>query len=318
MSLTPSAYTLLGLTALVAFLVAVLVFAVLRFFAAARDTRRAMGGGAETALLSAALQEAMTKLKAQERATAARAEASERLSGEIISSLTAGLLVVDLNGEIRILNPSGRRMLDLPESTGPEEHQRSPREQPLHDVVAECLTRRTAIVRRAVILPETGHGETHLGVTVSPLFDREGQPHGAICMFTGLTAVRDLEEQLRLKDSLATVGELPAAIPNAFRNGLATIHGYSKLFDLNALPPSYRPSVEGIRAEAESLGQVVTNFLNFARPAELTLARVDLRAICERAADEVRGEARALGGDVEMQGEFGAVEGDEVLLRQAR
>jgi len=40
MSLTPSGYTLLGLTALVAFLVAVLVFAVLRFSAAARDTRR--------------------------------------------------------------------------------------------------------------------------------------------------------------------------------------------------------------------------------------------------------------------------------------
>lgn len=183
MSLTPSGYTLLGLTALVAFLVAVLGFAVLRFSAAARDTRRSMrGAGAETALLSAALQEAVTKLKAQERATAARAEASERLSGEIISSLTAGLLVVDLKGEIRILNPAGRRMLDLPESTGPEEHRRSPREQPLQDVVAECLTRRTAIVRRAVILPETGHGETHLGVTVSPLFDHEGQPHGAICL----------------------------------------------------------------------------------------------------------------------------------------
>src|SRR5216110_2052821 len=127
MSLTPSAYTVLGLTAIVAFLVAVLVFAVLRFFAAARDTRRAMGGGAETALLSAALQEAVTKLKAQERATAARAEASERLSGEIISSLTAGLLVVGLEGEIRILNPAGRRMLDVPESVPSEEIVRAAR-----------------------------------------------------------------------------------------------------------------------------------------------------------------------------------------------
>jgi nitrogen fixation/metabolism regulation signal transduction histidine kinase len=318
MSLTPSGYTLLGLTALVAFLVAVLGFAVLRFSAAARDTRRSMrGAGAETALLSAALQEAVTKLKAQERATAARAEASERLSGEIISSLTAGLLVVDLKGEIRILNPAGRRMLDLPESTGPEEHRRSPREQPLQDVVAECLTRRTAIVRRAVILPETGHGETHLGVTVSPLFDHEGQPHGAICLFTDLTAVKDLEEQLRLKNSLATVGELTAGIAHEFRNGLATIHGYSKLFDLNALPQSYRPYVEGIRAETESLSQVVTNFLNFARPAQLTLTRVDLGAICERAAEEIRPDARALGGNVDVRGEFGVIEGDDVLLRQA-
>ena len=82
-------------------------------------------------------------------------------------------------------------------------------------------------------------------------------------------------------------------------------------------PPNYRPYVEGIRAETESLGQVVTNFLNFARPAQLTLAAVDLRAICERAADELRAEARALGGDVTVRGEFGALEGDEVLLRQA-
>ena len=74
MHLTPSAYTFLGLTALVAGLVAVLAFALLRFSAAAADTRRNLrGSGAETALLSAALQEAVTKLKAQERATAARA-----------------------------------------------------------------------------------------------------------------------------------------------------------------------------------------------------------------------------------------------------
>jgi signal transduction histidine kinase len=61
----------------------------------------------------------------------------------------------------------------------------------------------------------------------------------------------------------------------------------------------------------------VTNFLNFARPAQLTLSRVELGGICERAADEIRADARALGGDVEVRGEFGAVEGDDVLLRQA-
>src|SRR5262249_47482393 len=121
----------------------------------------------------------------------------------------------------------------------------------------------------------------------------------------------------RLKESLAAVGELTAGIAHEFRNGLATIHGYSKLIDLHGLSAQYRPYVEGIRAEAESLSQVVTNFLNFARPAELTLSRVELGAAWERAADEVRGDARALGGDVTVRGEFGDVEGDDVLLRQA-
>jgi signal transduction histidine kinase len=221
-----------------------------------------------------------------------------------------------LNGEVRILNPAGRRMLGLPDTVSFSDYREMLGEPTLVHVIDECLTRRQAIVRREVGLP-LHHETSHLGVTVSPLFDERGELHGAICLFSDLTAVKDLEEQLRLKDSLATVGELTAGIAHEFRNGLATIHGYSKLFDLNAIPATYRPYVEGIRAEAESLGQVVTNFLNFARPAELTFARVDLRAICDRAADEVRGDARALGGDVALEGQFGAVDGDEVLLRQA-
>src|SRR5204862_8330308 len=140
------------------------------------------------------------------------------------------------------------------------------------------------------------------GVTVSPLFDEREELHGAICLFSDLTAVKSLEEQLRLKDSLATVGELTAGIAHEFRNGLATIHGYSKLFDLNAMPAAYRPYVEGIRVETESLSQVVTHFLTFAGPVELTLPRVRLAAPCERAAVEVRCVARALGGDGEGTG----------------
>jgi signal transduction histidine kinase len=317
MHLTPNAYALLGLTAIVAALVSIVVFAMLKFMSAARDTRRQMRNPSEGAIMSAALQEAVTKLKAQERATAARAEASERLSGEIISSLTAGLLVVGLERDIRILNPAGRRMLGLSDAASTDEVRRALERLTLLRVIDECLTSGSAVVRRAVTLPEPRQGVSHIGITVSPLFDDRGELHGAICLFTDLTAVKDLEEQLRLKDSLATVGELTAGIAHEFRNGLATIHGYSKLFDLQALPASYRPYVEGIRAEAESLGQVVTNFLNFARPAQLTLSEVDLRAICDRAAEEFRADARALGGDVELHGDFGVVEGDEVLLRQA-
>jgi PAS domain-containing protein len=110
---------------MVAALVTVLMFAMLKFAAAARGDATSPAAPAPTAFLSAALQEAVTKLKAQERANAARADASERLNGEIISSLTAGLVMVDLNGDVRILNPAGRRMLDLPEVASTEPFERS-------------------------------------------------------------------------------------------------------------------------------------------------------------------------------------------------
>ena len=164
--------------------------------------------------------------------------------------------------------------------------------------------------------PSAG-GASHLGVTVSPILDDSGSLHGAICLFTDLSAVVELEEQLRLKDSLARLGELTAGLAHEFRNGLATIHGYSRLLAPDRLPEDYQPYLQGIRQETEALGQVVTNFLNFARPAELTLTPVDMRAIAERAAEEFRHEIEQTGGTIAATGAFATVEGDEVLLRQA-
>ena len=317
--MTKAGTLLLLLTAIVAALAGILAFAVSKFFAAARTaTRAAREGGAETAFMAAAMEEALQKMRKQERAMQARAEASERLSGEIIASLTSGLLVVSQEGIIRTLNPAGQQLLGLPNS----ELMRDYREElagssPLADVIQECLVARRPIVRRAVRMDRPGSGASHLGITVSPIRDESGHEHGAICLFTDLSEIADLEDQLRLKDSLARLGELTAGIAHEFRNGLATIHGYSRLLDLERLPADFRPYVQGIRQETEELGQVVTNFLNFAKPAELVLAPVDVRILAEKAAEEIRPEATARGGEVVVKGHFGVVEGDEVLLRQA-
>ena len=313
-----SAAALLGLSAIIGALAGLLMFATLRLFSAARQRQLSRGAhGRDPEMLSVALEEAIARLKAQERATAARAEASERLSGEIISGLTSGLIVIGLDGGVRIMNPAARRLLNLPETPIAGDYRTVIDEPALSETIDECLSSGRAVVRRTVHLPEGRRAASRFGVTVSPLFDASGQLHGAVCLFTDLTAVQQLEEQLRLKQSLATVGELTAGIAHEFRNGLATIHGYSKLLDPAALPPNLRPGVEGIRAEAVSLGEIVTNFLNFARPAQLALSDVDLRALCERVADEARSDARALGGTVTVGGEFGLIQGDEVLLRQA-
>ena len=184
---------------------------------------------------------------------------------------------------------------------------------PLVAVIHECLQTGEAIVRRSVEMPPAMKA-THLGVTVSPLAG-PANTRGAICLFSDLTNVVELEEQLRLKETLARLGELTAGIAHEFRNGLATIHGYSRLLDPESLPAQYRPYVEGIRQEAEVLGQVVTNFLNFARPQQVSLGSVDLGRIARRAAEDLRHELPA-GTTVEVTGEFAEVDGDEVLLRQ--
>jgi nitrogen fixation/metabolism regulation signal transduction histidine kinase len=334
--MTQAGYAFLGLTAIVAALAAVLVFAILRLAAGARDARRGLSErGGDASVLAAALQEAVTKLRAQEQAMSARAAASEQLSGDIVESLTAGLLVVDRSGRVEIFNRAGRHMFDVTsDPIGSDYHAVLGTVQPLAELIEECLSTKRPIVRRTVQV-----GPMHLGVTVSPLgkplphLDSKGhiadvpaaqppgQAHsldsapGVICLFSDLTAVVELEERLRLKETLARLGELTAGLAHEFRNGLATIHGYSRLIDIETLPSKQRPYVEGIRQETEALGKVVTNFLSFARPENVVLSRVDLESLVRRAADDLRNELPP-GVSLTVDGTFADVLGDDVLLRQ--
>lgn len=316
--MNPTGSLLIALTAIVGVLMGVIAFALLQFLKAARDVNRDLkSSGAETAFMASALEDAVNRLREQQRLTSARAEASERLSGEIIANLTSGLLVVDADRHVRTLNPAGRKLLGLPDAdwtgTLADVLATAP---PLAEVIEECLASGRPIVRRAIAMRTSG--AAHLGVTVSPMREEEtGTVHGAVCLFSDLSAVVELEEQLRLQDSLARLGELTAGLAHEFRNGLATIHGYARLIDPAKVLDEYRPYVQGIRAETDSLREIVTNFLNFARPTKLALGPVDMRAIAARAAEDVRQEVDKAGGTIRVEGEFVRVNGDEVLLRQA-
>jgi len=273
--------------------------------------RREMSG--ESAMLSIALQDALTKLKQQERAMAARAEASEALADQIVAGLTSGLVVVNRAGIVQAINPAAKRILDIGAGTGQPYRDALKPAQALSDLITEALEGSSPIVRRTITLGGGSTTARHLGVTISPIISADGSLQATVCLFTDLTAVVQLEEQLRLKEALARLGELTAGLAHEFKNGLATIHGYGRLLDPQSLPEQARTCVEGIRSETVALGEVVTNFLRFARPDQLTLAPVELQAVITRAVDDVPGAVEA----VTVEGEFGTVNGDDVLLRQA-
>jgi hypothetical protein len=173
-------------------LVAVLVFALLRFSVAARDAR---GRGAGEDKLSAALQEAVTRLQAQE--TSHRRARGGLRAPERRNHLGSQRRAARRWTGRRDPHPQPRRAPDAEsdEAAPPDVCRRALDELALLAVIDECLSTQAAVVRRSVTLPEARHGVSHVGITVSPLFDN-AQLHGAICLFTDLTAVKDLEEQL--------------------------------------------------------------------------------------------------------------------------
>jgi two-component system sensor histidine kinase HydH len=318
---------ILGLTALTGLLLGVLVLAIVRFRnAAMRGGQAPRAEGTESAFMAAAMHEAVMRLRDKEQAQQARADASERLSDDIVSGLTSGLLVVTADGRMRIINPAAKRLLNV--RNGLETADAPYLDvlghlPPLAQVVDESLRSQQPIVRRVLDLRELATvvpvGAAQLGVTVSPIVDTKNghRFQGIICLLNDLTNVVVLEERLRLRESLAQVGEMTAGIAHEFRNSLATIHGYARLIALDSLSDRDRVCVEGIQQESSALAEVLTNFLAFARPTDVTLDSVSLRGVVERAVQEIRTEIDVRHGLLEVTGADVTVEGDEVLLRQA-
>ena len=62
-----------------------------------------------------------------------------------------------------------------------------------------------------------------IGYTLSQVKDDEGRPIGAVLFFKDLTQVEQMEERERLRDRLASLGEMAAGIAHELKNPLAGI-----------------------------------------------------------------------------------------------
>lgn len=103
----------------------------------------------------------------------------------------------------------------------------------------------------------------------------------------------DLEEQLRLSDRLAIVGELTASLAHELRNPLATILGTVEILQ-DELPAAERQS-EFFRIliqETERVGAVVDNYLNFTAPQRPIQAQFDVQQIIRDTCLIMEGRAR--------------------------
>ena len=115
-TLSFASMAMLGILLAIAIVFVVVLVRAIKVASGRGNARRESGG--ETAMLSMALQDAMIKLKAQERAMAARAEASERLADQIVEGLTSGLVVVDRSGMVQAINPAAKRILGIAGGAG--------------------------------------------------------------------------------------------------------------------------------------------------------------------------------------------------------
>jgi PAS domain S-box-containing protein len=239
----------------------------------------------------------------------------------IARGMTSAVLTLDREGRVRLVNRAAEAMLGV----DGEGLRGRPVEDalegigPLGDLARDCL--RTGQARSREVLPfqRPGGAPGHLGASLSPILGEGGRVEGALCLLTDLTEIRHLQERVRLKENLATLGELSAGVAHEFRNSLATTLGLARLVerrpgDAGAVTEAAR----GIVREVNQVREVVDQFLTYARPRPLNRVPVDLWTLLEEVAEGlhlVQGEGRQV--TVELEGDLPVVQGDEALLRQA-
>jgi signal transduction histidine kinase len=267
-----------------------------------------------------------------------RAERSERFSERLVANIPSGLITVDSRGLVTSVNAHAMKIFGMGEPAADSSRARrfhtgellsplvdyatffasSPK---IASMISGCLER-AAHFRREEVEVVLADGRTRrIGLSVSPICDASQTVEGALCLMTDITEVIELRERMKLKDNLANLGEMAAGLAHEFKNSLATIHGYVQLMDAQGTGPApdagRRVTIDAALNEVRLLSKLVTDFLNFARPQDLSLVEVDLREIIEYCAGDVRAQLREASIELRVEGELPTLAGDESLLKRA-
>ena len=274
-----------------------------------------------SAFMTASMQAVIQKLRDQEKELAAlhrrdreRAQQTERLSEAVTRNMPAGLLLISSAGLITSANPAAEAALDVHALPYRRYAEVFGKESALTRLLANCLADGRTF-RREEIEYTTPSGELRqLGVTISPILGRSAKVTGALCLLSDLTELAALQRQVQVKENLAALGELSAGIAHEFKNALATISGYAQMIRSESKGETAE-NAQFIIDQTRALTHVVTEFLKFARPLDLSTEEIPLHSLVDRAITEIR-EAIP---DVEISsgGELQNIAGDEGLLRQA-
>jgi len=229
--------------------------------------------------------------------------------------MPAGLLMVNSQGIIASANPAAEQVLGI-RGLGYRRYSEVLGESSeLTGLVSQCVAE-GKIFRREQVDHRTPAGDTRrLGVTISPVRAAEEKINGAICLLSDLTELAALQEQIELKKHLAALGELSAGIAHEFKNALATISGYAQMIRSESVDGEISDHAERILEQTRNITHVVTEFLKFARPLEISDEVVELEPLIGRAIDEIASAEPNV--SVRAEGNFGTVAGDEGLLKQA-
>ena len=205
------------------------------------------------------------------------------IAQSVIQNLESGVLVINDEGDILLVNPSALKHLKL------KHHILQPGKNIFHikeltpfvEIYKELLDKKESISRRKITLDI--EEENILGLT-SSLIKEGDKILGAVFLFTDLTQIKKLQHEAEVNKQLAQIGTLTASIVHEFRNPLGVILGMTEfLIQKTADKPELTKNLNLILKETEQLNLLVNQFLSFARPQEVYIQKQTTDFVIEKA-----------------------------------
>jgi signal transduction histidine kinase len=112
---------------------------------------------------------------------------------------------------------------------------------------------------------------------------------------------------------------MSAGLAHEFKNAIATLHGYAQLLQNLKLDEAGRSATGSLLNEVRNLSEMVTAFLNFARPQPLELDNVSLGELLADCTAELQSlfAKHRVELQLDQARKLGDVRADERMLRQA-
>lgn len=211
------------------------------------------------------------------------------LNHTILANMPSGLMIIDLDGCVKSANPAAEEMLGV--TLEQLKDQPAGRFFPALEVPQEGRFR---LVERAEGTLCSGSGLTRpIGYNTSLVNDPDGKLRGLLVTFQDLSRLKEMEERLKRADRLAAVGHLAAGMAHEIRNPLASISGSVQLLSESLAAGEEDRHLLGIVVrEAGRLSQLLSDFLQFARPVRPDKASCDPAALLDDLKGLVGGDPR--------------------------
>ena len=243
----------------------------------------------------------------------------DRFFRHIVSSMRNGVIAFHRDGTLALMNAEAYRIFGL---------KPSPRDvgRPFADVLCGCpeITRVFSGAFELSHLPNRAELRLKeldrvIGYTLSQVKDDGGTPIGAVLFFKDLTQVEQLEERERLRDRLASLGEMAAGIAHELKNPLAGIEVMAGL--LRRQVPDSKDAqslLADILSEAKLANAIVVEMLEFVRPVRLQVERTDLDDVLQQSVTmaESKVPRRAVVVRTTVEPGLPMIEGDHHQLSQ--